>query len=227
MIEINLLPGRKKKKAAAAGITLPDFGELLKGIRDPLLIAAIAVWVVVVPAIGFFYFTERGNVAQLRVESEGAERLATRFRGVIREKRRQERLRDSLNVELVAIREIDSDRYVWAHIMDEVAKALPDYTWLTGLNFMAAPAADIGEEGEVALKPPVTFHISGRTADIYGYTRFLRNLVSSPWFTNVRAGQTASVLEDERAVQEFSITATFQQADSAFIRTAPVQETLR
>jgi hypothetical protein len=28
-------------------------------------------------------------------------------------------------------------------------------------------------------------------------------------------------------VQEFSITATFQEADSAFIRIAPLQETLR
>jgi Tfp pilus assembly protein PilN len=147
---------------------------------------------------------------------------------VIREKRRQERLLDSLEIELSAIREIDSDRYVWSHIMDEVAKALPDFTWLTGLEFIAAPVQDAVElEEGVAVRPPVTFYISGRTADIYAYTRFLRNLTNSPWVTNVRAGQTAQVLEDERAVQEFSITATFQQADSAFIRIAPLQETLR
>ncbi len=113
--------------------------------------------------------------------------------------------------------------------MDEVTKALPDFTWLTAVEFIAAapPMTVAGEEAVQEAAPPVTFHISGRTADIYAYTRFLRNLATSPWITNVRAGQTSQVLEEERAVQEFSITATFQQADSAFIRIAPLQETLR
>ena len=227
MIEINLLPG-KKKKAAGGGIALPDFGELLKGVRDPLLIGAIAAWAIVLAVVGYIFFTESGRTAALRGEVEEISAQHRRFQSVIREKRRQERLLDSLEIELSAIREIDSDRYVWAHIMDEVAKALPDFTWLTNLEFIAPAVQDAVEleEGMVA-RPPVTFHITGRTADIYAYTRFLRNLTNSPWITNVRAGQTAQVLEDERAVQEFSITATFQQADSAFIRIAPLQETLR
>lgn len=230
MIEINLLPGKKKKKAAGGGIALPDFAELIKGIRDPLLIAAIVVWAIVLPVVGFIFFTENGKVAALQEESDQISAQARRFQSVIREKRRQERLLDSLQIELRAISDIDSDRYVWAHIMDEVSKALPDFTWLTALEFVAAPApVNMVEEGEAAPveRPPVTFHITGRTADIYAYTRFLRNLTNSPWITNVRAGQTSQVLEEERAVQEFSITAMFQQADSAFIRIAPLQETLR
>ena len=227
MIEINLLPG-KKKKAAGGGLSLPDFGELAKTVKDPLLLGAIAVWAIVLPVVGFIFFTENGKVAALQEEADQIAAQHRRFQSVIREKRRQERLLDSLEIELNAIREIDSDRYVWAHIMDEVAKALPDFTWLTGLEFIAAtvPDADDLEEG-LAARPPVTFYISGRTADIYAYTRFLRNLTNSPWITNVRAGQTSQVLEDERAVQEFSITATYQVADSAFIRIAPLQETLR
>ena len=227
MIEINLIPG-KKKKASGGGLTLPDFSELAKSVRDPLLVGAIAVWAIVLPVVGFMFFNENGKVAALQEEADQAAGQARRFQSVIREKRRQERLLDSLQIELTAIRGIDADRYVWAHIMDEVTKALPDFTWLTALEFIAAPPPMI-MEGEDAVEeaPPVTFHVSGRTADIYAYTRFLRNLANSPWITNVRAGQTAQVLEEERAVQEFSITATFQQADSAFIRIAPLQETLR
>jgi Tfp pilus assembly protein PilN len=227
MIEINLLPG-KKKKTAGGGIALPDFGELLKGVRDPLLIGAIAAWAIVLVVIGFIFITENGKIAALEEEVEQVSAQHRRFQSVIREKRRQERLLDSLEIELNAIREIDSDRYVWSHIMDEVAKALPDFTWLTGLEFITPAIQDAValEEGEVE-RPPVTFHITGRTPDMYAYTRFLRNLTNSPWITNVRAGQTAQVLEEERPVQEFSITATFQQADSAFIRIAPLQETLR
>jgi Tfp pilus assembly protein PilN len=227
MIEINLLPG-KKKKAAGGGIALPDFGELLKGVRDPLLIGTIAVWAIVLPVVGFIFFTENGKVAALQEEADQISAQHRRFQSVIREKRRQQRLLDSLEIELSAIREIDSDRYVWAHIMDEVAKALPDFSWLTSLEFIPAAPPDAAalEEGAVE-RPPVTFTITGRTADIYAYTRFLRNLTNSPWIANVRAGQTTQVLEEERAVQEFSITATFQQADSAFVRIAPLQETLR
>lgn len=227
MIEINLLPG-KKKKAAGGGIALPDFGELLKSVRDPLLIGAIAAWAIVIAVVGFIFFSENGKVAALEEEADQISAQHRRFQSVIREKRRQERLLDSLEIELNAIREIDSDRYVWAHVMDEVAKALPDFTWLTALEFIAPPVQDAVElEEGVVEHPPVTFHIIGRTPDVYAYTRFLRNLTNSPWITNVRAGQTSQILEEERAVQEFSITATFQQADSAFIRIAPLQETLR
>jgi Tfp pilus assembly protein PilN len=227
MIEINLLPG-KKKKAAGAGLALPDLGELLKSVKDPMLIAALAAWAVVLPLAGYFFVTENGRVAALQQEFDTANTQARRFQSVIREKRRQERLLDSLQVELTAIRDIDADRYVWAHVMDEIAKALPDFTWLTSLEFIPAPAPDaLDEEEGIVAKPPVVFTISGRTADIYAYTRFLRNLTNSPWITNVRPGQTSQVLEEERAVQEFSITATFQQADSSFIRIAPLQETLR
>jgi Tfp pilus assembly protein PilN len=228
MIEINLLPGKKKKRAAGAGLAMPDFAELLKGIRDPLLIGAIAVWAIVLPVVGFIFVSENSKVAALQEEAEQIRSQARRFQAVIREKRLQERLFDSLQVELQAIRDIDADRYVWAHVMDEVAKALPDFTWLTALEFVAAQApVGLEEEGEVVVRPPVSFHVTGRTADIYAYTRFLRNLTNSPWITNVRAGQTTQLLEEERAVQEFSITAMFQQADSAFIRIAPLQETLR
>lgn len=227
MIEINLIPG-KKKKASGGGITLPDFSELAKSVRDPLLVGAIAVWAIVLPVVGFIFFTENGKVAALQEQQQDAADQARRFQGLIREKRHQENLMDSLQIELSAIRGIDADRYVWAHIMDEVTKALPDFTWLTAVEFIAA-APPMAMEGDDAVQaaPPVVFNINGRTADIYAYTRFLRNLANSPWITNVRAGQTSQVLEEERAVQEFSITATFQQADSAFIRIAPLQETLR
>ena len=227
MIEINLLPG-KKKKAAGGGIALPDFGELLKGVRDPLLIGAISAWAIVLAVVGFIFFAENGKVSALEQEVEDISAQHQRFQSVIREKRRQERLLDSLEIELTAIRDIDSDRYVWAHIMDEVAKALPDFTWLTGIEFIPAQLPDaVDMEEGVVERPPVIFNVTGRTADIYAYTRFLRNLTNSPWITNVRAGQTTQVLEEERAVQEFSITATYQLADSAFIRIAPLQETLR
>jgi len=226
MIEINLLPGKKKRKAAG-GFALPDFSELAGKVRDPILVAAVGIWVVVIALVVFTYVTETARMASLRSEVEEVTREARRFNTLIRDKERQERLRDSLIVELQAIREIDADRYIWAHVLEEVTRALPDFTWLMSLEYLPAPTLGFDEEAEVQVKPPVRFTLAGRTADIGAYTRFLRNLSSSPWLAEVQPGPTETVLESDRPVTAFTINATYQQADSAFIRTAPVQESVR
>ncbi len=145
---------------------------------------------------------------------------------MIAQKRRAERLRDSLETELGEIRNIDSDRYIWPHVLEEVTKALPDYTWLVGLNVVQTPPA-VTTEGEPVGPLLVRFMIDGRTSDIGAYTRFLRNLANSPWVANVVPGANRTVVEDDKALTAFSITATFQQADSAFIRTVAVTESVR
>jgi Tfp pilus assembly protein PilN len=99
------------------------------------VLAAVAVWVVVLPVVGYTYFNEQAKVSALQNRVDQVTIQARNFNTLIREKQRLERLRDSLVVELAAIREIDADRYVWAHIMEEVTKALPDFTWLVSLEF--------------------------------------------------------------------------------------------
>jgi len=96
-----------------------------------------------------------------------------------------------------------------------------------GIEFVPPPALDVTEEGDPTFRPPVRFTIDGRTADMGAYTRFMRNLVSSPWIGGVQPGATQTVMENDRPVIAFTITGTFQEADSAFIRTAPLQESVR
>ena len=226
MIEINLLPGKKKKKVGA-GVSMPDFSEMAGKIKDPLMIAAVVVWVIVLPVVGYTYFNESRKLADLQDQVDRVTVQARNFNTLIREKQTLEGLRDSLVVELAAIREIDADRYIWPHIMEEVTKALPDFTWLNSLEHVPAPTPDATEEIDPDFRPPVQFTIDGRTGDMGAYTSFLRNLGNSPWIANVRAGATQTVMENDRPVIAFTITATFQQADSAFIRTAPLQESVR
>jgi Tfp pilus assembly protein PilN len=145
---------------------------------------------------------------------------------MMEKKRQAESLRDSLEQELQEISGIDSDRYVWPHVLEEVTKALPDYTWLVGVNMVQAPAVPGGPPDSL-VKQPVRFTIDGRTSDIGAYTRFLRNLAASPWVGAVVPGANRTVVEDDKALTAFSITATFVQADSAFIRTVSVAESVR
>lgn len=223
MIEINLLPGPKRKKAAGAGFQLPNFGELLTKVKNPLLLSAVGAWAVVLVLIGVVYTAESARLASREEELRRVEAESRRFAALIAQKRREEKLRDSLVAELQAIRSIDADRYIWPHILDEITKALPDFTWLEGLTAQGVAAPDPADSAA----PQIRFLIDGRTGDMGGYTRFLRQLGSSPWIGNVVAGPTRTVVENEKPVLSFTITATFRRADSAFIRTVPVLESVR
>ncbi len=224
MIEINLLPGQKRKKRAAVGFAMPDFGALVAKVKDPMLLGAVGAWVVVLAAVGFLYTLETRKLAAMERDLTRVEADARRFNALINQKRREEKLRDSLVRELDAIRAIDSDRYVWPHILEEVTKALPDYTWLESVTMLPGAAADTSDS---TARPQVRITIDGRTGDMGGYTRFLRQLADSPWLTNIVAGPTKTAVEADKPVLTFSITVTFRQADSAFIRTAPVLESVR
>lgn len=224
MIEINLLPGQKRKKKAAAGIALPDFKAMLTQVKDPLLLGAMGTWAVVVAAVGFLYLTESRKLAAMQADVARVQAEATRFQALINQKKKEEALRDSLVKQLDAIRRIDGDRYVWPHILEEITKALPDYTWLKAITYQqAGAAADTSDSARAAVR----VLIDGRTADMGGYTRFLRQLADSPWLTNIVAGPTKAVVEDDKPVLSFTITVTYRQADSAFIRTAPVVQSVQ
>ncbi|HWP37467.1 MAG TPA: hypothetical protein VNL18_07945, partial [Gemmatimonadales bacterium] len=68
MIEINLLPGPKKKKAAGAGFQMPDFSALVAKVKDPLLLAAVGGWIVAAVVIGLIFTMESRKLAGLEEE---------------------------------------------------------------------------------------------------------------------------------------------------------------
>jgi Tfp pilus assembly protein PilN len=71
------------------------------------------------------------------------------------------------------------------------------------------------------------FRVEGRTVDIQAYTRFLRQLEASPWIQNVTPVSAQTVVEQERPVTAFVIRAEYRRADSAYIRTVPLSESVR
>jgi len=136
------------------------------------------------------------------------------------------------------IRGIDADRYIWPHVLDEITKALPAYTWIVDMGG-AAPAApppgapqpgaakaDTSADSAVVV-PAIQFQVNGRTVDIQAYTRFLRQLEASPWITDVTPVSAQTVVEKERPVTAFTIRATYRQADSAYLRTVPLSQSVR
>jgi Tfp pilus assembly protein PilN len=245
MISVNLRPDLKRKRARRSltgSLSLDGVRSLGSKVKDPVLLVAVLSWVGVLGWLGFVLLGTTRELSALTPQLEQSRAENKRFKAFLAEKRHQETIRDSLVAQIGVIRTVDGDRYVWAHVLDEVTRALPAYTWLVDLvpsgirapSAAPAPAAPATAKTKAdsaaaqnAPPPPVQFEVNGRTVDIQAYTRFLRQLEASPWITDVTPVSAQTVVEKERPVTAFTIRATFRQADSAYIRTVPLSQSVR
>jgi Tfp pilus assembly protein PilN len=243
MITVNLRPDLKRKRAR------PPLQGLLEGVRglgskvkDPVLVVAVLSWVGVLGWLGSVYLSTSRELALLEPQLEQTRSEHRRFKAFLTEKRHQETIRDSLVSQIGVIRTVDGDRYVWPHLLNEVSKALPAYTWLVDMGGAAPPPPPPGtpsaapsatpkdvdtSKAAVAEVPAIQFTVNGRTVDIQAYTRFLRQLEASPWITDVTPVSAQTVVEKERPVTAFVIRGTYKQADSAYLRTVPLSQSVR
>jgi Tfp pilus assembly protein PilN len=224
MITVNLRPGQKRR-VASGGLGIGERAKaIFARVRDPWLVGSIAVFAAVAVWLGYSFVTTNAKYSALAPRLEQAQDEQRRFDGLLKQKRRAETIRDSLLSQISTIRNVDGNRYVWPHVLDEVAKALPPYTWLTTLTTQSAPVVvDSTDTGP----KPIQFKMEGRTMDLQAYTRFLRQLEASPWVSDVTPLEAKTIVEKERPVTQFTIQATFQPADSAYIRTVPLSQSVR
>jgi len=239
MIEINLLPGKKKKAAGGGGgfrFALPDFRGLIASIKNPWLLTASAASAIVIGGGLLLFITESARLKVLEGRLEATQAEKRRFDAVIAQKRQSEKIRDSLVAEINIIRQIDADRYIWPHILDQITKALPPYTWLTGVSTAGSTNVAPGTPGasqplpqsvDSTGVPQVRVWITGSTVDIQAYTTFLRQLAASPWLTDVTPATSSTIIEADRPVTAFNVSARYRVADSVYIRTVPLVQSVR
>jgi Tfp pilus assembly protein PilN len=156
MIEINLLPGSGKKNRSTGFSLSAVAGKAGSRVKDPFMIAAAVSIVAATGAIGYLHVSQAGKAEQLTERERRAVQDSTRFVAVLRERNRAEAQRDSVRRQLEIIKNIDNDRFVWSHIMDEVSRALPPYTWLKSIDNDRFVWAHIMDEVSRAL-PPYTW----------------------------------------------------------------------
>src|SRR5258705_5894567 len=239
MIEINLLPGKKKAaKGAGMQLRMPDFRAFFAQVKDPWLIAAVVAWIIVGGGGALLFITERARLARAESRLESVRAEKKRYDIVIAQKRQLEKARDSLLYQINVIRQIDADRYTWPHVLDQTTKALPPYTWITrvgsvgaaiqpGMGQAGGPLPPAAADDSLGAVPSLRVQIDGRTVDIQAYTTFLRQLAASPWFTDVTPASSQTVIEADRPVTEFNVTVKYRVADSVYIRTIPLVQSVR
>jgi Tfp pilus assembly protein PilN len=251
MIEINLLPGaRKQKRSRSAAFDFGAFfGNLAARVRDPFLIAAVVSMVLALAAVGGMYLYQSRKTATLTEHETKATQDSTRYASVIAQRRAAEEGRDSVVRQINVIRAIDGTRYVWPHILDEVSRALPPYTWLKSLGQTSAvsglsPEVEAGlgagdsknktkleakADSDAVAASQLSFRIVGQTIDIQALTRFIAQLEASPWIENVVLLKTDNVVVQpgNKEAIEFTLDMKLQRPDSTAIRRVPLSVTVR
>jgi len=214
VIEINLLPGAKRKRGGAGfKLALPDFKALTGLFKDPWLVACVVAWLLVLAADLPMFLRTRTEWAELSARYASVRREERTYNSLIARRRQFERARDSLIVEVDVIRSVDRDRYIWPHLLDAVTKALPDFTWLNRLASVGGDADSLASTG---------FQLEGYTVDVQGYTRFLRNLEASPFIRAVEPGPTTLDILDGREVTSFRVSARYEEPDSSLLTLQPL-----
>jgi Tfp pilus assembly protein PilN len=238
MIEINLNPGASRKsKGRGPSFSLAGvFGGSKLSIKEPFLIVAIVSFVGATGSVGALHLSQASKTSSLAEREVQAVADSTRFAVVLRQRAQAESKRDSVQKQLEVIKAIDADRFIWPHVMDEVSRALPPYTWLKNLIVAAPQTAPAGTgpalaPGDTTTKPVVPelmrFRVVGQTVDIQALTRFMKLLEASPFIQGVQLAKSEMAMFDGKEVTEFILDAQYERPDSSMIVTAPVSVSVR
>lgn len=217
MIEVNLLPGGKKGGGGGFKLSLPNFGALFQGAGgggagpDPYIVFFAAAAIVGLGYIGFAWWSVGHEAEELQVRLEEQRQDSIRFAALIEQTNQLQARGDSIARRVAIIQQIDADRYTWPHLLDEIAAAVPDYTWLREVLYS-------GDN-------PLQVRIVGRAGSIGVITNFMRRLEASRFLSNVlpeNIQRVPSEQNPEDLVQEFEFTLTYTPPPIEDLETVPL-----
>lgn len=222
MIEINLLSGAEKRRPRRRG-TVPGLPKLPAFRGDPWLAGLGAVGLLTVLFTAFVFWRTGSARAELEARLEQAVDDSTRFASTIALVENLRARQDTVVQRVGVIQSVDGRRYVWPHLVDEISRAVPEYTWLTRLTSSEAPGPAADTTGaDTAAAPPPAFSLEGAAGSTQALTRLMKNLELSPFIRDVVLVTSQQVSEEGRSFQRFTLEARYEQPDSSLIETIPV-----
>lgn len=214
MIKINLLPGaakRSTRKMPKLGGLRPTSGLSMPSV-DRWLLFIVVAWVAGPLLTAWLFFGQRNRISDLEISIETARADSARYAEIRAANIVLLARQDSIAQKLEIIQEIDAGRFSWVHVMDEISRALPQYTWLT--NLVSKPV-------QAPLEQP-HFVIEGRTGNTYALTEFMQELEASPFLRSIRLMSTDQIREGEALIYSFVLDGEFQVPPPDLIETVPI-----
>lgn len=230
MIQINLLPGARKKTRSAGSSAIDVramLGTLGERFKDPWLGVAAGGVAVGLAAVGAMYVFQGRSEATLLEQERTAVSDSTRYDNVVKQTQAAAAQRDSIMRQMAIIAAIDGERFVWAHIMDEVSRALPTYTWLRSVAQGNAATTVSPEAVAAGTAPRLSVRVIGYTVNIQALTIFMKQLEASPFLETVTLAVSAVADVEGKQVTEFTIDMAYSKPDKSAIRTVPLTVAVR
>jgi Tfp pilus assembly protein PilN len=215
MINVNLKPGATRKAArkmpqlAALG-SLSRLGGLPK--FDRMMTFIVAAWIIGPAIIGWMFLTKRAEKNELDTNIAAALADSAKYTQLIAANKTLLARRDTIAMKVNVIQEIDAGRYIWPHIMDELSRALPAYTWLTKVAAMPADSTE----------PFPRFSLEGRAQNNFALSQYMQQLEASPFVRAVRLTTNELIREREKLVYAFALEAYYEQPPVDVIETVPL-----
>jgi Tfp pilus assembly protein PilN len=210
LIEINLLTsGAEKRRNAPARSRSLSMPKLSLG-SEPTIPVLAALAVLVLLGSGFSWWRLGAQHANLTSTIEREARDSVAFASTIELVQMLRSREDTIRQRIGVIRSVDEGRYVWAHLLDEISRAVPAYTWLNALS----------SQQDDASSPTVT--LQGNAGSTQALTRFMKNLEASPFIRNVTLVTSEQASEAGRSFQKFTLEARYEHPDQAILEMVPV-----
>lgn len=220
MIEVNLLPGGRK--GGRGGSPFAGIAGALGGLTnrggggggssvDPYSAFFALAAAVTLGYMGWAFLGVRAEAENLEVQLEAAVNDSIRNAAIIERTRQLEARGDSIEERVAIIQEIDAGRYVWPHLLDEVAAAVPDFLWLREVLYQS--------------DNPLTVRVTGRAGSLFAITRYMRRLEASRFLRGVSPEtmqQVPSEANPEDLVYMFELVMTYESPGIDELETVPL-----
>ena len=213
MIEINLLPGSvKRQKHKLPGFRAKTFGRPRMPAPNRSLALLAGAWVVGLALVAWLHFSSTGTLRQLELDVSAAQRDSVRLARLRILNDSLQRQITEVGARLQVLQEIDAGRYSWAHILNEVSRALPPYTWLISLQ-EAEPTTAGG---------PARIRIIGRTGNTFALAKFMQDLEASPFLQRVTIVSQSEIIEDDKSLYAFTVDTDYEEPPPDAIEVQPL-----
>lgn len=193
--------------SAFAMPSLPSFGG------EPRIVALGAIGLFLLLFLGFSVWRTGARKAELEVRIGQEVTDSTRFASTIALVNTMRARQDTVQQKISIIRSVDERRYLWPHMMDEIGRAVPDFTWLTQITSTAATDS-------LTVGPMIT--LQGNAGSTQALTRLMKNLESSPFIRRVTLVTSEKVTEEGLSMQRFTLEANYEEPPAAVIQTVPI-----
>ena len=213
MIEVNLLPGaRKRPSKGGLSFSLPRFGG---GSFDRWVVAAAIVVAGSIGGVAWMWLSSESAREEAEIALQEAMQDSVRFADLIERTELLTARNDSIVDRVTVIQEIDEGRFIWPHALDEIARALPEYTWLD----------QVVQVGGVGLD--VRMRIGGKAGNLFAQSVFMQQLEASPFLRDVTLIQSEQTIEQYsggsgQVVYTFELEADYVQPSIEFLETIPL-----